>query len=128
VTLIAAGATYHIVLSIFPGMSVLVSTCGLLTDPSDLAKQIGFTRDVLPPSILLPQLEALAHKGPTELSLAFAASVLVAFGSATSGVKALFDAMNVRRGRDAGRCPSQSACFRLHTRGHRRNGFAHRAH
>ena len=101
VTLIAAGATYYIVLSIFPGMGVLVSTYGLLTDPSDLAKQMGFISDVLPPGafdILLPQLEALAHKGQTELSFAFAASILVAFWSATSGVKALFDAMNVAYG------------------------------
>lgn len=101
VTLIAAGTTYYIVLAIFPGMGVLVSIYGLLTDPSDLAKQMIFLRDVLPPGafeLLLPQLEALAHKGRSELSLAFAASSIIAFWSATSGVKALFDAMNVAYG------------------------------
>ena len=101
VTLIAAGATYYILLSIFPGMGVLVSLYGLLTDPSDLADQIAFVREFLPPGafdILLPQLSVLAHKGPSELTFAFAASVMLAFWSATSGVKALFDAMNVAYG------------------------------
>jgi membrane protein len=101
ITLIAAGATYYIVLAIFPGMGVLVSIYGLLTDPTDLAKQMTFVGDVLPPGaydLLLPQFEALAHKGRSELSVAFLASLLVAFWSATSGIKALFDAMNVAYG------------------------------
>lgn len=101
VTLIAAGATYYIVLAIFPCMGVLVSVYGLLTDPSDLAKQMVFLNDVLPSGafdLLVPQLEVLAHKGRSELSLAFAASVFIAFWSATSGIKALFDAMNVAYG------------------------------
>jgi len=81
VTLIAAGATYYIVLAIFPGMGVLVSIYGLLTDPTELAKQMIFVEDVLPPGaydLLIPQLEALAHKGRSELSLAFFASLLIA--------------------------------------------------
>jgi membrane protein len=101
VTLIAAGVTYYIVLAIFPGMGVLVSIYGLLTDPSDLAMQMIFLGDVLPPGaydLLVPQLDALAHKGRSELSLAFLASLMIAFWSATSGVKALFDAMNVAYG------------------------------
>lgn len=101
VTLIAAGATYYIVLAIFPGMGVLVSIYGLLTDPTDLAKQMIFIGDVLPPGaydLLIPQLEALAHKGRSELSLAFLASLMIALWSATSGIKALFDAMNVAYG------------------------------
>lgn len=101
VTLIAAGATYYIVLSLFPGMGVLVSIYGLLSDPSDIPLQISAFRDVLPPGavdLLLPQLEALASKGRSALSFAFAASLVVALWSATSGVKALFEAMNVAYG------------------------------
>jgi membrane protein len=101
VTLIAAGATYYIVLAIFPGMGVLVSIYGLLSDPADIGAQIGFFRDVLPPGafdLLLPQLSALASKGHSELSFAFATSLVLALWSATSGVKALFEAMNVAYG------------------------------
>lgn len=101
VTLIAAGATYYIVLSLFPGMGVLVSIYGLLSDPSDIPLQISTFSDILPPGafdMLLPQLEGLAKKGRSELSFAFASSLLIAFWSATSGVKALFDAMNVAYG------------------------------
>jgi len=101
VTLIAAGATYYIVLAIFPGMGVLVSLYGLLTDPTDLVGQMIVLKSVLPPGafdLLLPQLEQLASKGRSELSFAFGTSLLVALWSATSGVKALFDAMNVAYG------------------------------
>jgi membrane protein len=101
VTLIAAGATYYIVLALFPGMGVLVSIYGLLSDPSDIAKQMIFLRDILPPGsydLLLPQLESLASKGSSELSFAFAISLLVALWSATNGAKALFEAMNVAYG------------------------------
>ena len=100
-TLIAAGATYYIVLAIFPGMGVLVSLYGLLTDPVDLIRQMIFLKDVLPPGafdILLPQLEALTQKGRSELSFAFGLSLLIALWSATNGVKALFDAMNIAYG------------------------------
>jgi membrane protein len=101
VTLIGAGATYYIVLSMFPGMGVLVSTYGLLSDPSDIPLQISAFRDILPPGafdLLLPQLEGLASKGRSELSFAFGTSLVVAFWSATSGVKGLFEAMNVAYG------------------------------
>jgi membrane protein len=101
VTLIAAGATYYIVLSIFPGMGVLVSIYGLLSDPADIALQMSFLRDILPPGsfdLLQPQLQALVGKGQSQLSFAFITSLLVALWSATSGVKALFDAMNVAYG------------------------------
>ena len=101
VTLIAAGATYYIVLSIFPAMGVLTSLYGLVSDPSDIPLQIGFLKEVLPPGafdLLLPQLAALASKGSSELSFAFVTSLAVAFWSATSGIKALFDAMNVAYG------------------------------
>ena len=48
--------------------------------------------------LLSPQLEAQASKGRSELSLAFGVSLLIALWSATNGVKALFDAMNVAYG------------------------------
>jgi membrane protein len=101
VTLIAAGATYFIVLALFPGMGVLVSIYGFVSDPSDIGQQLGFIGSILPPGafdLLLPQLQALSSKGRSELSFAFALSLVLAFWSAMSGVKALFDAMNVAYG------------------------------
>lgn len=101
VTLIAAGATYYIVLALFPGMGVLVSIYGLLSDPADIPKQMSFLSDVLPPGaydLLRPQLESLASKGQSQLSFAFVTSLLIALWSATNGVKALFEAMNVAYG------------------------------
>ena len=101
VTLVAAGATFFILLSLFPGMGLLVSIYGLISDPADLALQMGFLGDILPPGtfgLILPQLEALVGKGKSELSFAFGLSLVLAFWSATSGVKALFDAMNIAYG------------------------------
>jgi membrane protein len=93
VTLIAAGATYLLCSLYFLGWAYLFRST--VSCPTHL------TLAFLPPGafdLLLPQLEALSSKGRSQLSFAFALSLLLAFWSATSGIKALFDAMNVAYG------------------------------
>lgn len=94
----AAGVTYYLVLAIFPGLAVLVSVYGLAFDPTDIVNQLAFVRDLLPAGgydLLRPQLEVLAAKGRSELSLTFSLSLLITLWSATQGVKAMFEAMNI---------------------------------
>lgn len=101
VTLVAAGVTYYIVLSLFPAMGVLVSLYGFISDPKLIMLQIGFLGDMLPAGffdLLVPQLTALASQDRSSLGLAFLFSLTLALWSATSGVKALIDAMNVAYG------------------------------
>jgi membrane protein len=72
-------------------------------DPADLGKQIGFLSMILPPGALdlvLGQLSTLTSQKASTLSFAFLISFVVALWSANSGVKALFDAMNVAYGEE----------------------------
>ncbi|MGI0522822.1 YihY/virulence factor BrkB family protein [Rhizobium giardinii] len=101
VTLIAAGVTFYILLSLFPALGALVSLYGIIADPSTMAKQIEFISDILPPGafdIILNQLNVLVQQKASSLSISFVVGLAIALWSANSGMKAIFDAMNVAYG------------------------------
>lgn len=98
ITLIAAGVAFFLILSLFPALGALVALYGFVADPSTIAEHIAFLSMVLPPGsfdIILGQLTSLIGQKNSTLSIAFASGLLVALWSANSGIKALFDAMNV---------------------------------
>lgn len=98
VTLIAAGVTYFMLLSLFPALGALVALYGFVADPSAIMSHISFLAGVFPPGsfdLILDQLTSLTQQATSTRSLAFFGGLLVAIWSANSGMKALFDAMNV---------------------------------
>jgi membrane protein len=98
VTLIAAGVTYFLLLSLFPALAALVALYGFIADPTSIMGHISFLARVFPPGsfdLILNQLTTLTQQKPAALSLAFVGGLGVALWSANSGMKALFDAMNV---------------------------------
>ncbi|WP_434064269.1 YihY/virulence factor BrkB family protein [Pararhizobium gei] len=101
VTLIAAGVAFFILLALFPALAALVSLYGFIADPQTMANHITFLADVLPPGafdMIITQLNVLVQQKNSSLSLTFLASLAIALWSANSGVKALFDAMNIAYG------------------------------
>jgi membrane protein len=97
VTLIAAGVTYFLLLSIFPTVTAFVSIYGLFADPGTVAKQLSLLNGVVPAgglAIIQDQLARLTQAPPAGLSIALVISLVVALWSASAGVRALFDAMN----------------------------------
>jgi membrane protein len=101
VTLVAAGVSFYIMLSLFPALGALVSLYGFIADPSTMLKHITFVADILPPGafdIILAQLNVLVQAKPSSLSLGFLIGLMVALWSANSAVKAMFDAMNIAYG------------------------------
>lgn len=98
VTLIAAGVTYYLLLSLFPALAALVALYGFVADPSTIMGHISFLASVFPPGsfdVILNQLTALTQQKTSTLSFAFLTGLVVAIWSANSGMKAIFDAMNV---------------------------------
>ena len=98
VTLIAAGVTFYLLLSLGPLLGALVSIYGLFLDPADIAGQAEALAGVVPGGavdILTEQLERLANAGQGTLGVAFVVSLAIALWSANAGMKALFEAMNV---------------------------------
>ncbi len=101
VTLVAAGVTFYILLSLFPALGALVSLYGFIADPATMAKHITFIADILPPGafdIILTHLNVLVQAKASTLSTSFLVGFAIALWSANSAIKALFDAMNIAYG------------------------------
>ncbi len=98
ITLIAAGATFYLLLALFPALAAFVSVYGFVADPVTVADQIALLGTVLPSGgmdLIRGQLESLAQQNSAALSFGFVAGFLVALWSANNGIKTLFEALNI---------------------------------
>ena len=98
VTLAAAGVSFYVMLSLFPGLAALVSLYGLIADPTTIAGRLDFLSELLPAdgvSMILGQLQALADENNSTLSTGFLVGLGVSLFSARNGMLALFEAMNI---------------------------------
>ena len=97
ISTIAAGTAFFILLSLVPALGALVALYGLVADPATINQHLSDLRGFLPEAMLdllgaeLTRLE----QQRTSLGVGFAVSLLITLWSANSGMKALFDAMNV---------------------------------
>lgn len=98
VTLIAAGITYYLLLALFPALTAFVSLYGLFADPATVGQHLGVLAGVVPEggmAIIDEQLTRLTSSGGTKLGFALLVSLGLALWGTGSGVKTLFEAMNV---------------------------------
>lgn len=98
VMLTAAGVTYYLLLALFPALAAFVSVYGFVADPDTIAEHISFVGGLLPSGgveIIETQLDALSRQDADALSFGFIFGLVIAIWSANSGIKAIFDAMNV---------------------------------
>ena len=98
VALIAAGATFYLMLALFPALAAFVSIYGFVADPVTIADHIAFLGGLLPPAgveLIRGQLETLAAADTGNLSFAFISGLLIALWSSNNGIKTLFEAMNI---------------------------------
>lgn len=97
-SLIAAGTAFYALLALFPALAALVGIWSLLFDPQRIAGQIERASRLLPDQaaqILSGQMQALAQGAGGGLGLAAAAGILLAVWSATKGIKALIEGLNI---------------------------------
>ena len=98
VSIMAAGTAFYALLSIFPGMSTLISIYGLVADPTTIETQLNSLSGVLPQEalkLLSDQLHALVAAPRDKLGLGLLVSLLIALWSATSGTGSLMQALTV---------------------------------
>ena len=94
----AAGIAYYAMLSIFPGMSALVLTYGLVADPLSIESHVDALAGVLPSealNLLSVQLHALVSAPTEKLGIGLVVSVLIALWSSTSGTSAIMNALTI---------------------------------
>jgi membrane protein len=94
----AAAVTYFVLLALFPALAALVSVYGLFADPASMERHLDAMAGLLPGGaldIIREQLHTLAAQGGQTLGFTFVSGLMVSLWSANSGIKALFDALNV---------------------------------
>jgi membrane protein len=94
----AAGVTFYALLALFPAIAALVSIYGLFADPAAIVSHLDAISGFAPGGaidVLRDQLTRLAAQGNTTLGISFLIGLVVSLWSANSGIKALFDALNV---------------------------------
>ncbi|WP_051070928.1 YihY/virulence factor BrkB family protein [Mesorhizobium sp. STM 4661] len=98
VLLVAAGATFYLLLALFPALAAFISIYGFVADPITVADHVAYLGGLLPSGgldLIRGQLQALARQNPGALGTGFFIGLAIALWSANSGMKALFDAMNI---------------------------------
>lgn len=98
ISIMAAGAAYYSMLSLFPAMSALVLTYGLIADPVTIEYHIDVLSGVLPAEALklvADQLHTLVTAPSTKLGIGLILSVLFALWTATSATTAMMNALTI---------------------------------
>jgi len=94
----AAGVTYYALLALFPGIAAVVSIYGLFGDPNLLVGHVDTMAGFAPGGaidVIRDQLTRLSAQGSTTLGVSFLIGLIISLWSANSGIKALFDSLNV---------------------------------
>ena len=95
---IAGGVTFFALLAVFPAIAALVSVYGLFADPVSLTGQVDQLTGMLPSGaieVVNDQMRRVSSQGGAALGVTFLVSLAISLWSANSGMKALFDALNI---------------------------------
>lgn len=98
VGLVAAGIAFYGLLALFPAIAALVAVAGLIVEPEAVAERIDDAVAMMPDAaaeIVTSQVNELAATGETALGLAALAGILLAVYSASKGVSAFMQGLNV---------------------------------
>jgi membrane protein len=103
VSMIAAGVAFYGLLAIFPAIAALISIWGLMFDPRQIEQQIALVSSALPQqaaSIITDQARKIASGAGAGMSIAAIGGILLTLYSASKGMKALIEGLNVIYGEE----------------------------
>ena len=98
VMLIAAGVTFYLLLALVPALTAFISIYGLFADQATVLDHISLLEGIVPAGgldIVREQLQRLVSEGNTTLGWTLVISLVIALWSASAGIKAMFEAMNI---------------------------------
>jgi membrane protein len=98
VSSVAAGVAFFSLLSVFPGITAMVSSYGLVADFSTVAQHLSILNGLLPEGalqIVNDQIKRIVSNPPSQLTFGFVFGLGLALWSANAGMKAMFDALNI---------------------------------
>lgn len=103
ILLTAAGVAFYVLLALVPTLTAIVSIYGLFNNPSSVLDQVELLVGIVPPGgleIIRSQLVRLTGQSNDTLGLTLIFSLVIALWSASAGVKAMFEAMNIAYGEE----------------------------
>jgi membrane protein len=95
---VAAGVAFFGMLAVFPALIAAISLYGLVANPGDVERQISAVSGALPgpaQAVLGERLNALVSQPAAQLSFGLVLSIAVALWTASSGTKAMIEAVNL---------------------------------
>lgn len=97
VGLLSAGIAFYAFLSIFPAIAAALMVWGLFTDVGALSSQLQTVRELAPDAfgLVADQMVTISTQDRGGLTLGLIVSIVLAFWSASGGVAALMQAMNM---------------------------------
>ena len=93
----AAAMTFYTLLSIFPGMAMLVALYGLFADPATISAQVNSLSMVMPgggTELLTDELKSLTSAHSSGLGWALLISLATSLWTSNQAMKAMFNALN----------------------------------
>ena len=98
IPLVAAGATFFILLALFPGFASIVMVYGMLADRADIAHEMYRVSAFLPRGAVITlniELQRLIAQPPQTVGFTFVASTIIAVWSASGGVRGVIEGLDV---------------------------------
>ncbi|WP_431860572.1 YihY/virulence factor BrkB family protein [Azospirillum sp.] len=98
ISMIAAGVAYYAILALFPAIGAAVSLYGLVADGGSIERQFDTLSGFLPTEalkVLKDQAHMVASQPSTGLSIGVVVGLLFTLWSASRGVNALIEALNI---------------------------------
>ena len=98
VSIVAAGVAFFSVLALFPALIAMISIYGLFVEPEEAAAQAQQLTEVMPTAaadLIGNQMQSVADASSGNLSISLIISIAVALWSASSGMNALIQGVNI---------------------------------
>lgn len=98
ISLIAAGATFFVLLALFPAIGAIAAIYGIFGDRVILSQELAGLTWLLPASamkVLAAEMARLAALKTSKIGIALAISLVIAVWSASGGVMSLIEGLNI---------------------------------
>lgn len=98
VSLVAAGCAFYATLALFPSITMLISVYGLAFNPHSVQPQLHYLEGLMPPDVyalISQRIESLVEQPAQGLGVSFAVSLMVSLWSASTGTKAVLNALTL---------------------------------
>ncbi|SPJ24007.1 YihY/virulence factor BrkB family protein [Palleronia abyssalis] len=115
-TLIAAGVAFYGLLALFPAIGAMMAMAGLVADPAQVTETLNSLSGVMPQAaqeIIIGQAREVAGSESGGLGLVAIFGLLITLYSASKGMQALIDGMNLINERDDDRSFVKQTALKL---------------